>query len=144
MKLPPPTDSGSWIFLNCSLVNSRSMTRTFNQQHRHHHHLLGCSSTMRIQLNWQRMSAWPSASFQNRSYWQSGALFWIPKNTVSSRSQLILCQLSRWRGYMWSSSWALARLALKVNQFPNPLWKFVETKNTLCAFITCHKGMQLK
>jgi hypothetical protein len=31
----------------------------------------------RVQLNWQRVSSWPAASFQNRYYWDSSVLFWI-------------------------------------------------------------------
>jgi hypothetical protein len=40
----------------------------------------------RFQLKWQRrVSSWPGASFQNRSYWASRVLFWdSPEDTVSS------------------------------------------------------------
>jgi hypothetical protein len=49
-----------------------------------------CSST---KFSAQLRSSWPGASFQNRAYWDSIALFWISEDTVSS-SQLILCQLA--------------------------------------------------
>jgi hypothetical protein len=41
---------------------------------------------------------WPGASFQNRANWDSVLCFVISEHTVSS-SQLILCQLARWRRY---------------------------------------------
>jgi hypothetical protein len=50
-------------------------------------------SSIDMQRDWQN-----GALFQNRYYWDSRGLFWIHENTVSSR-QLILCQLTRWRGY---------------------------------------------
>jgi hypothetical protein len=37
-------------------------------------------------------------AFQNRSYWDRSVLSWLRPKSLSS-SQLILCQLARWRGY---------------------------------------------
>jgi hypothetical protein len=42
---------------------------------------LGCSST-HVFSSINSVSLWPGASFQNRSYWDSSALFWIPENTA--------------------------------------------------------------
>jgi hypothetical protein len=42
--------------------------------------LIGCSSTRPcLKLNWQRIVG-PGTSFQNRSYCDSSALFWIPED----------------------------------------------------------------
>jgi hypothetical protein len=42
----------------------------------------------------QHVSSWHGASFQNCLYWDCNDLFWI-----TPRSQLMLCQLVRWRWY---------------------------------------------
>jgi hypothetical protein len=61
-------------------------------------------------------SCWPGTSFQNRAYWDSITLFWIPDNTVSS-IQLIICQQTRWRGYKAAESFLWHQCHLSV-------WKF--------------------
>jgi hypothetical protein len=45
------------------------------------------------------VSSWPGASFQNRTYWDGSALFWIPENTVpSSWRQAVV--ISRWTTHL--------------------------------------------